>query len=181
MTRILPSLAWSAVAIGLLACGGSGSVTPVYIVRYQPNDTQMAAAQGVTLADIRSSVFTSDQDKAAIVAAMQERNQGPKLHFALAVPPQRHPYRVVVAFGDPPAGDGDFCKHDDLVGQPSGARTTVVMSFCYGPALLSQVVGVTASARSAGDANLHGLIANALVALLPTDDPTQRGAFSPER
>lgn len=167
------------VAAALGGCAGSPIVhSSYYNSAYTPSHVTLAAASGPSLAVIRFDPFPSDRDNAAVVAAMQGRNFGPKMFFTQTPrPDDRYGYKVVLDFSSASARYATQC-----VAPPTPAATTppadsivVTASFCVGAILLTDASGSISGVRGPDDPAFQRLIADLLAALTPPYDPNRRG------
>jgi hypothetical protein len=171
---------YPALSIALLAvlsgCGGATVYTTYYDSLYSPDEVTLAAANNPALAVIRANPFAADRDNAAVLAAMQGVNFGPRLRFTQTPrADDRYGYKVILDFGAPSPG-AIACR---LGPSPAVPRPTdqldVYAAFCVGDRLLSEASGSVGGVSGPDDPRLRRLIADLLVALTPPYDPKRIG------
>lgn len=171
----------SIISFALLAflCGCTGSTvyTTYYDSLYSPDEVTLAAANNPALAVIRANPFAADRDNAAVLAAMQGVNFGPRLLFAQTPRAgDRYGYKVILDFGAPSFG-GAPCSLGPTPSapRPTAERMDIYAAFCIGDRLLSEVGGSVGGVTGPDDPRLRRLIADLLVALTPPYDPKRIG------
>ncbi|MSO76812.1 MAG: hypothetical protein EXQ87_07855 [Alphaproteobacteria bacterium] len=164
------------VALGALACAGllaaCSGVTQNYAV--YPSYVGSAATYAAADRDLKLVVIGNptalpkEAFDSAVAFAMQGKNGQSGTRFATAPGETwRKDYRVVVAFGAPISAAGAaYCR----AAPPSEAVTEqhavqVVLAFCDGERLLSEVLASVSSLVSAAD--LDRLMAATVYALMP--------------
>lgn len=159
-------------------CTGASTIhTSYYESGYTPGHVQLAAASGDVLAVIRDNPFPADRDNAGVVAAMQARNIGPKMHFSqVERPDDRYGYKVVLDFGGRGYGSGGICRADPTppASHPPAGRIWVTGAFCVGDTLLTDAYGSVGEASGPTDPRFQNLVSDVLVALTPPYDPKHR-------
>ena len=170
-------LSGALATLGLLAaCGG---ITQSYAV--YPSYTGSAATYAATERDLKLMVIgnptalTKDLFERAVAAAMQGKNGQPGTRFT-TTPGEtwRQDYRVVIAFGAPISASGPaYCRYaappEPATGEPP---IRVVLAFCDGERLLSEVLAMAPSLAMPGD--LERLMAATVYALMPPVSPDER-------
>lgn len=164
------------VAVVLLllgGCGGSTVYSNYYNSSYSPDHVRFASAVGPTLAVIRDNPFPGDAGNAAVLAAMQERNYGPRLYFVQTPrPDDRYGYKVVMDFGSATPST-TLCQRGPTPSSARAAsgRVVVAAAFCIGDLLLSDATGAVEGVSGPDDPRFRRLIGDILVALTPPYDP----------
>lgn len=166
-----------ALLAGLSGCGGATVFTTYYDSLYSPDEVTLAAANNPALAVIRGNPFAADRDNAAVLAAMQGVNFGPRLLFSQSPrADDRYGYKVILDFGAPSFGGGP-CSLGPTppAPRPTAERMDVYAAFCIGDRLLSEAGGSVGGVTGPDDPKLRRLIADLLVALTPPYDPKRIG------
>jgi len=165
------------LAVLTAGCAGASVVhSSYYNSGYTPGHVQLAA-NGDVLAVIRDNPFPADRDNAGVVAAMQERNIGPKMHFSQTErPDDRYGYKVVLDFGGNSYGYGGICRAEPTLpaSNPPTGRIWVTGAFCVGDTLLTEANGSIGEASGPTDPRFQNLVSDVLVALTPPYDPNRR-------
>jgi hypothetical protein len=178
MARTIGIAAWGACAgIGLMAgCGGTSQNYAVYPSYVGSAATYAAADRDLKLVVVGNpTALPKPAFENAVAGAMQGRNGQTGTRFT-TTPGEawRKDYRVVVAFSAPAAATGAaYCRYTpppEPVILPGSIR--VVLAFCDGERLLSEVVASTPSLASAVD--LDRLMAETVYALMPPVSPEER-------
>lgn len=165
----------AALASPLAACT-SGDITygGYYDSLYRPGEVALAAYQGEVPVRVLGKAFAVEDSRfrAAVIAAMQEKNSGPKLHFTEAEPPERkYDYRVTVAFGAAGLGYNDLCL-EALPAPPAAAEGVQARAaFCIGTRLISEISGRLLAASGPDDPRFQRLIGQMVLELFPPYDP----------
>lgn len=108
---------------------------------------------------------------AAVTDAMAGSYAGPEIRFTTTPAPDAPKgYDVVVLLDGPPAMDARLlCRARDRVSpQPTGTDTTVVIAFCASGQTLNAVSGRMPLVTAPEDPAFRGMIARAMVQLIPT-------------
>jgi hypothetical protein len=174
-SKPLPILLLATLTAG---CAGASMIhTSYYESAYTPGHVQLAAI-GDVLAVIRDNPFPADRDNAGVVAAMQARNIGPKMHFTqVERPDDRYGYKVVLDFGGSGGGYGygygGICRAEPTppTSRPPMDRIWVTGAFCVGDTLLTEAYGSVGEASGPTDPRFRNLVSDVLVALTPPYDP----------
>lgn len=158
----------------LAACGGAPIIyRSYYSSAYYPGHVELAATSGDVLVLIRNNPFTSDPNNAAVIAAMQERNLGPRLRLS-QVPrvDDKYGYKVVVDFRSASINYGDLCRSqpDSRAQRPAGEDIRAAAAFCVGDLLLSDAAGAV-SASEPTDPRFRRLMADIMTALTAPYNP----------
>ena len=119
------------------------------------------------------AVYRSPVADDAVIAAMQRRNPGAPITFAHASAPagSTSAYRIVVAFGAPPAVGCSPAPAGEA--RPTPGRTDVSAAFCTGGRVLSEASASGPPIDAAEDPRLKRLMQDLLSALMPYNDPSQ--------
>jgi hypothetical protein len=170
-----PILVLAALTAG---CTGASIVNWTYYESaYTPSHVQLAAASGDVLAVVRDNPFPEDGDNAGVVADMQGRNIGPRMHFSQTPRSEDlYGYKVVLDFGGSGYGYGGICRAAPTppASRPPTGRIWVTGAFCVGDTLLTEAYGSVGEASGPADPRFQNLVSDVLVALTPPYDPKRR-------
>lgn len=168
-----------AALLSPLAACTSGDITygAYYDSLYRPGEVALAAYQGEVPVRVLGNAFAVEEGhfREAVIAAMQEKNAGPKLHFTEAEPPERiYDYRVTVAFGAAGLGYNDLCRAA-LAPPPAAADgVRARAAFCIGTRLISEISGRLLAANGPDDPRFQRLIGQMMLELFPPYDPNHQ-------
>ena len=168
----------AATSLGLIAaCAG---ITQSYAVypRYSASDATYAAADRDLKVIVlgNPTALPKDRFESAVALAMQGKNFQHGTRFTVTPGASwRADYRVVVAFGAPANASGSvYCRYAAPPEPVAGQQPIrMVLAFCDGEALLSEVLASTPSVAAPGE--LDRLMADTLRALMPAVSPGRRG------
>lgn len=168
----------AAILIGVAGCA-TGDITygAYYQSRYEPGAVALAAHQGEVPVRVLGNPFGVDDGRfrTAVIAAMQEKNAGPKLRFSAAEQPDhRYDYRVTMAFGAAELGYNDLCRADLPPPPPVSDGVRGRAAFCIGGLLMSEISGRIAGAAGPDDPRFQRLIGQMVLELFPPYDPNNR-------
>jgi len=175
------------VALSVVVIGGCAGA----IITQSSNDVEVRSGVLSTFSyaaagrDMRTVVIgnpfqagKADLDR-AVVAAMQNRNNGPTTTFTTTPSESaREGYSVVVAFDPPPTlPNARLCESlDGVATEPARDRLRLVMVFCAGKSVESWVRSSAPRPSSPADPQFANLISQATRQLIPTMDDEPHSA-----
>lgn len=163
-----------AAALALAACS-SGITTYRSEAAGSPSAqtyAPYAAMNGTILAIIRDNPFLGDPYGQAVLAVMQTHNPMQRYRFAPTPTPDWNGYAVIFGFGESPIGNQSLCQNATLPLRPMPAgQTAVVADLCYGPLLVTEVYGHTATVSGPDDPRFAALVGAVLEDLLALRNP----------
>ncbi len=159
------SLAVIAASLALAACDGPRVYKSSYAGHASAPFIDSLVAQGTNATIIRNNPFPNDPDNAAVFRAIKATYAGGRYKFVLGQPASDwNGYTMVVTFGDNILGSTDSCKNPNPPLRPGSAdRISVIIEYCIGPALITQVRGNRATVSGPQDP-LFGRLLDDMVA-----------------
>ncbi len=122
-----------------------------------------AALNGTNLAVILGNPFPADKTNEGVLAVMRVRNPMQRYRFALVPTPDWNGYSVILGFGEPPIGNQSLCQNPALPLRPMPAgRTALMADLCYGPLLITEATGHTATVGGPDDPRFGDLVGGVL-------------------
>lgn len=159
-------LAAAVLGAALAALAGCNGVTTYRSEGGNPSAqtyAPYAALNGTNLAIVRNGPFPGDPAGLAVVGVMNVNNPMQQYRFAPAPTPDWNGYTVVVAFGNPPVTNISLCQNTSMPVPPMPAgETAITVDLCYGPQLITEVMGHAPAVDGPEDPQFAQLVSQAL-------------------